>query len=574
MGRQERLGPPGCLVDSGTEVGVGRRHVGRHRGLLRGQHVKHHLESQHKVLRLVTVEVPVPGAVRLEAQHSPRPLPDLERVLDQRRLQVLSRLVRRRVVGAAPVAPGLNLRVVRVPGLTLRDRALVEDLGRVPVRHQETVRLVQPAPGGKVGDVDDLKGHTVHVDHVRIRGEVLEDDLHRLGRLWDVDHRDVLLATPALAVVQRRRRRHPRPRGVVLGQVQVPAPLHQRAVGHVLVRRTHQPQVDRVPHVRLLGLGLRHPRLRHLVPLRDGQIEVCAGRHVGRRAATSAVKVLREGLLTLVVQVSEEVAGGHGVESRGDKVALGEEARIVVLSVDEVVARLLVRAHDDVNALAQVEVETTHLHRLDVISTVNRDEGHVVPRDGDLEVLGVRPRQYPPHTVTSVRLHRDQRVGVRRRPIAPHSVERTVTDVSAHVVARHRTLQLEARSRVLPLVGHEHDQILVVLELCLHGVVLALDHERSADTTRTLNRVHVRVVVVRPRGVCLETVGELLAGLDGGLRHVTRPIHVRLVEGVNAVPVDSCGLREEVVYHGDLEHVVLVRGHQRARVGSVDHVLD
>ena len=90
----------------------------------------------------LTVEVPVAGHVGVDAQHGPAPLPELEAVLLNRRLQVLRGLVRGGVVGASPVAPALDVGVAWVPGEAALHGAPVERRVK-PVGEQEAVHVLQ-----------------------------------------------------------------------------------------------------------------------------------------------------------------------------------------------------------------------------------------------------------------------------------------------------------------------------------------------------------------------------------------------------------------------------------------------
>jgi len=50
--------------------------------------------------------------------------------------------------------------------------------------------------------------------------------------------------------------------------------------------------------------------------------------------------------------------------------ARGEIASIIILGFDEVIPWILVRAHDDVNSLAEMKIELVDLHRLYIVSSI------------------------------------------------------------------------------------------------------------------------------------------------------------------------------------------------------------
>ena len=74
-------------------------------------------------------------------------------------------------------------------------------------------------------------------------------------------------------------------------------------------------------------------------------------------------------MLSFVVQVCVEVASWHGVKAGRDKMPLGERTRVIVLGTNEIVAGLLICAHYDINALAEVNVEALDLDWLHVVAT-------------------------------------------------------------------------------------------------------------------------------------------------------------------------------------------------------------
>mmetsp|Transcript_31119 Transcript_31119/g.58007 ORF Transcript_31119/g.58007 Transcript_31119/m.58007 type:complete len:328 (+) Transcript_31119:43-1026(+) len=174
-----------CTADSSGVVrphgaGTLRRNIFRDLWLLARLDVERHDHAQGDVLLHVTVELPHAGHVGLEADHRPRPLPDLEAILAQGRLEVLGLLVLLLVVGATPIQGLKPSRVVRVSiGPVLR-RAWVEELG-----HKEARGFVDVAPL-EVRNVDNLEKHAVHMDVVRRGREVVEHDLHGLRILRDV----------------------------------------------------------------------------------------------------------------------------------------------------------------------------------------------------------------------------------------------------------------------------------------------------------------------------------------------------------------------------------------------------
>ena len=398
------------------------------------------------MLRLVAVEVPVARPVRLEADHGPAPLPDLEHVLQERRLQVPRLRVRLRVVRAAPIERELVARLlVRIARRPQFRGALVEHVEGAPPGQREAARLLEAAPRREIRHVDDLEGHAVQVEHVRVRRQILDDDLHGRRVLGDVDDGNVRgQPAGALGHVQGRPRHDPGPRGVLLLQVEVPAAFRQGPVRRPAVGRRLDAQVQRDLEVGLVLLRRRDQRPRQVPVARLREIEGHARDLCGPRAALGAAEVLgrRRHAGLVVVEERVEDALGHRREARRDEVARGQRARVVVGRVDDVVARRLVRAEHDVVALREVDVERRHGEGLDVVGAVERHEGHVVARDGDDQILRVRACEDEAHAVARVLLHGEQRVGVGVGAVAVGAVEGRVAHVRADVVARHRALEL------------------------------------------------------------------------------------------------------------------------------------
>ena len=103
----------------------------------------------------MAMEVPKTRTISLEAQHRPRTLPELERVLDQRRSEVLCSAVGDVVVRATPVRAELDTFVVVVADNALLAGATVKD-GSAPVREHETIDPIKTAPvrSMRMGDRD------------------------------------------------------------------------------------------------------------------------------------------------------------------------------------------------------------------------------------------------------------------------------------------------------------------------------------------------------------------------------------------------------------------------------------
>ena len=130
----------------------------------------------------VAVEHPNPREGRLETEHGPGALPELEAVLAQWSLEILGMTVLDGVVFAAPekVLVPAGVVVIREGPVLTRTRV---DL----LRHEEARRTVHAAPA-EVGQIDDLEDHAVHVDTMGNRGEVIQHDLDGFGTLRDVEN--------------------------------------------------------------------------------------------------------------------------------------------------------------------------------------------------------------------------------------------------------------------------------------------------------------------------------------------------------------------------------------------------
>ena len=112
----------------------------------------HDEQTQNYVLAM---KQPRSRTISFKANDSPTTLPDLERILDERILQVLFLPILGFVVLASPVHIELQEFVIRVTDRTIFSWTRVQEL-----RHQKTGGLVDVAPL-KVGHIDNLEWHSV-----------------------------------------------------------------------------------------------------------------------------------------------------------------------------------------------------------------------------------------------------------------------------------------------------------------------------------------------------------------------------------------------------------------------------
>mmetsp|Transcript_87776 Transcript_87776/g.283448 ORF Transcript_87776/g.283448 Transcript_87776/m.283448 type:complete len:686 (+) Transcript_87776:559-2616(+) len=540
------LGPDGARTLRGHILGDG--------GVLVGQDVESHDLTGRDVLLHVAVKDPGARIRRLETDDRPAAAPQADHILLQRVLQVLNLAVPFLVVGAAPVGIVGELRA-RVAGAGV---GAIERL-RECQWQEETLEVGGAAPRlGVGGVVRHGETHAVHVQDVRSRGQVVDYQLDSL-LLLDGDEGDTLGAASALGVQQRGCRLLPR---LDLGE-------HVHPVGHgirnarVVESRADDADVHDVLDICLLGLLNRHKVLDHgptglpvRVPLRASD-RLRLGAATGALGCVVATEELLAGLAgnVLVPKVLQEgpvlarVNLGH-VGGRGRL----QEASQVVDRLDDVVARCLVGTHDDVEALARVQVELRELSGLDV-NAVHGDERHVVPRDADLEVLCLPHHPDEAQAVARALLDTDHGPRVLLGAIAPLAVPRRLLDLHADRVSGLRSLGPQALVGVPPLVADGDDLLLLIQGLV--RVRPRVDDDGPLQAPVRLHSLHVRVP---PMGACLapEAVGHGAAlGGDAGLRNAVDAIEGRVASHVQAVPMDGNSFSEQVVGHLDAHQLAL-----------------
>mmetsp|Transcript_33827 Transcript_33827/g.102231 ORF Transcript_33827/g.102231 Transcript_33827/m.102231 type:complete len:475 (-) Transcript_33827:21-1445(-) len=389
----------------------------------------------------------------------------------------------------------------------------------------------------------------MQMQHVGRGRQVVDDQFHHPGVVADGNEGDPVGPTLAPRVQQRRLRLPPRSDlcehvHPVAGGIRRHAGVERRA-GHPDVQHVRDIGLlwfrhwMQIPHKRPTGQQVRVPR-----EARNRSGRSAAARAVRRIVAAQQLsgRLARRVHVTRIIQERPKSARVHPRHARG-RSRLQKTCQVVG-RCHEVIPGCLVGTHDDVRAFAGMQVEPGKHDGLH-IGTIHRNERHVVPGDFDLKILRLPHHSDEPEAVALPALDSDLRPRVFRRAITPLAVPRCLVDLNANRVSGLRTLRAEAHVRVGVLVA-QSDNALLLVQVPMR-VGLGADDDGALEAAVRLERLHVRVVEVRP---CVgpEAVRENPAlGGDASLGDAVHAVHGRGAAHVQAVPVDGDRLGEQIV---------------------------
>mmetsp|Transcript_42033 Transcript_42033/g.121889 ORF Transcript_42033/g.121889 Transcript_42033/m.121889 type:complete len:248 (+) Transcript_42033:946-1689(+) len=225
-------------------------------------------------------------------------------------------------------------------------------------------------------------------------------------------------------------------------------------------------------------------------------------------------------LVALIIQEGPKFARVHPRHFRNGRRL--QRASQVIRRRHQVVALGLVRAYDDVEALAGMKVESGQHYGVNILA-IHRDQRHVMAVELKQEILRLAHHANQAKTIALTLIHGNQGPRVLGRPVAPLAIPRCLVDLLADRVAGLRTLHAKADVRIRPFVAKHYDSLLIV-EMPMR-VFRRMDDDRALQSPVHLVRLHVGVPPVRAR-VWPEPVSES-AALCGnpGLCYTIHAVH-------------------------------------------------